>query len=222
MKYYVYVSDTKVDMLLAQIPHDFKTKVATQFKIDLKVLVGSRTVERETEDNRFTRLETVCQFIREYGNVGTVDEPNEYISDELRMRWGPFGDGDPSNAPLVYFGGVTAKTIIGLGGSIDNVIGKPGPANPSAYPHSVPGSIGAILVHYLMKELGLACRNHVDEWEKQEEERLWPHYVRLTTLQMGGPIESLEFLAKRLLEERPWRDEKNIVLATPLYVAMTD
>lgn len=37
MKYYIYISDSKVDMLLAQIPHDFKRRVALQFKVDLKV-----------------------------------------------------------------------------------------------------------------------------------------------------------------------------------------
>ena len=38
MKYYIYISDAKVNMLLAQIPHNIKKKVATEFKIDLKVI----------------------------------------------------------------------------------------------------------------------------------------------------------------------------------------
>src|SRR6266446_5736775 len=220
MKYYVYISDSKVDMLLAQIPHDFKHKVALQFKVDLKILGASRTVETESEDNRVRRLETVCEFISEYGKLGTADEPDDFISDELKMRWGPFGEDDPSNAPLVYFGGLTEKTVIGLGGSINHVIGQPGGSNPSARPHQIPGSIGAILVHYLMKEFGLTSKKHVDEWEIQEEEMLWSHFVEMTTLEMGGPIQRLEFLAKRLLEQPAHGNKKQVVLGTPLYVAM--
>jgi hypothetical protein len=75
-------------MLLSQVPSDEKKKIATEFKIDLKGLGVSRKTERESESNRYTRLEAVVAFIREYGNLGTVDEPNEYIEDELPMSWG--------------------------------------------------------------------------------------------------------------------------------------
>jgi len=38
MKFYLYVSDAKVDMLFSQVPHELKKKVATEWKIDLKLL----------------------------------------------------------------------------------------------------------------------------------------------------------------------------------------
>ena len=104
MKYYVYVSDSKVDMLLSQIPHEVKKKIAAEFKFDLKLLSVSRKSETESEENRFSRLDAVVTFIRQYGNLGSSDEPDEYIQDELLMRWGPYGS-DPKS-PLVYFGGV--------------------------------------------------------------------------------------------------------------------
>ncbi len=37
-KYYIYISDAKMDMLLPQVPHGLKKKVATEFK--LKRLFG--------------------------------------------------------------------------------------------------------------------------------------------------------------------------------------
>ena len=124
MKYYVYISDTKVDMLLAQIPHDTKKKIASEYKVDLKLISTTRKSEIEAEDNRYMRLNTVCNSIRDYGNVGTVNEPSEYFVDTLNMRWGPFGDKDPTKAPLVYFGGGRGGTVIGLGGSIKHLIGS--------------------------------------------------------------------------------------------------
>jgi len=35
MKYYTYISDSKIDMLLPQIPHEVKKKMATKFGFDL-------------------------------------------------------------------------------------------------------------------------------------------------------------------------------------------
>ena len=148
MKYYIYISDTKVDMLLSQIPHEAKKKIATELKFDLKVLSASRKSETDQEDNRFTRLEAVVTFIREYGNIGTVDEPDEYIDDVLPMRWGPYGN-LIEQTPLVYFGGLTERTIVGLGGSMKHVIGSVGDA------YALSASITPILVSYLEKQLGL-------------------------------------------------------------------
>lgn len=134
MKYYIYISDAKVNMLLAQIPHNIKKKVATEFKIDLKILSASHQSETEVEDSRYFKLATVCNFITDYGNVGTVAEPSDYIADTIDMRWGPFGDKEPVKAPLVYFGGVAGDTVIGLGGSMNHVIGAPGESDPPSTP----------------------------------------------------------------------------------------
>ncbi|HJP92113.1 MAG TPA: SAVMC3_10250 family protein [Pyrinomonadaceae bacterium] len=218
MKYYVYISDSKVDMLLAQIPHEFKRKVALQFK----VIAASRTVETENEENRVTRLETVCEFIREYGRLGTADEPDEFFADELKMRWGPFGEDQFKNAPLVYFGGLTQKTVIGLGGSIHHVIGQTGGSSAPARPRGIPGSIGDVLLHYLTKELGLTSKKYVDEWQLRDEEMFRPPFVEMTTLQMRGPLQKLEFMAKRLLDVAAHENRKHILLGTPLYVAMAE
>lgn len=154
--------------------------------------------------------------------MGTVDNPDEFVSDELKMRWGPFGEDDPTKGPLVYFGGLTEKTVVGLGGSLNHVIGQPGTSSPAARPQQISGSIGPILIHYLMKELGMTSKKHVEAWEKMEEDMLWARFVELTTLQMRGSIQKLEFLAKRLLEQPAHENYRHVLLGTPLYVAMAE
>jgi hypothetical protein len=37
MKFYLYISDAKIDMLLPQIAHEAKKKIATEFGFDLKI-----------------------------------------------------------------------------------------------------------------------------------------------------------------------------------------
>jgi len=218
-------------MLLSQIPHGQKKKIATEFKFDLKVLGASRKAETEDEDNRFTRLEAVTAFVREYGNVGSVDEPDEYIEGELLMRWGPYINLYHSEgAPLVYFGGSTDQTIVGLGGSSKHVIGNEGQSQ--AHSHS----ITPYLISYLQEQLGLSSGPKLDyrsqqvveivnfgvPFTDQEREAQPLHAVYLATDQMQGPEQRLEFLAKKLLYGSYPRSEKQILLGTPIYVAMVE
>lgn len=222
MKYYIYISDAKVDMLLPQVPHDIKKKVATEFGIDLKLLTAKRKTEEETDENRISRLETVVKFIQEYGNVGRVDEPDQYVADTLPMRWGPYGWGAAS---YVYFGGETNKTILGLGGSIHHVIGNVG-NSPASSASATPN-----LLSYLRKHV----ETHESEVKNDEDDELisfpagWElRAIHLATTGMQGPLQQLEFLAKRLLHgPNPYPEtdrgaDVQVLLATPLYVAMAD
>lgn len=217
MKFYVYISDAKVDMLLPQIPHDTKQKVATEFGIDLKVLTAKRRSETESEQDRIGRLETVSTFIREHENVGSVDEPDEYIDDTLPMRWGPYGWDD--KAPMVYFGGETKKTILGMGGSVQHVVGSMGSSSPT---HS--HSVTPYLLGYLKERLDIP-----ESHNTEQKRRDWGLMaVHLATTQMRGPLQQLQFLAKRLqygpnpYEERGPSPGMYVLLASPLYVALAD
>jgi hypothetical protein len=198
-------------MILPQIPHEVKKKVATEWRLDLKVFGSTRKEERETDDNRVARLEAVVSFIEEFGDVGSTDEPSEYVEDTLPMRWGPYGwwRGGSLDSPLVYFGGETENTIVGLGGSSKHLLGSTGPS--SAHSHSATPSLMAVLGKELALDLG-------------EDERPYPplEAVWLATTQMEGPRQTMHFLAKKLLFGRSERGSRNVLLASPLYVTLAD
>jgi len=225
MKYYLYISDAKVDMLLPQIPHDVKTRIATEFKFDLKLLSAARKTETESADDRVTRLEAVVAFIREYGNLGSVDQPDEYIEGDLDMRWGPYINAySDRESPLIYFGGVSEQTIVGLGGSAKHVLG-----NTSLSPaHS--HSATPFLVYRLAKELGLSMESENltgnlvgNTSTDQFDSEYWSlRAVELATTQMKGPLQQVEFVAKRLLYGKGNSKKKKVLLGTPLYVAMVE
>lgn len=225
MKYYLYISDAKVDMLLPQIPHEVKKRIATEFKFDLKLLSASRKTETESDDNRFTRLEAVVAFIREYGNLGSIDQPNEYVEGSLEMRWGPYiKEYSDKESPLIYFGGATEQTIVGLGGSAKHILGNT--SLSPAYSHSAT----PFLVYRLVKELGLDLESESPAGNLVENTPLnqydsdyWSlRAVELATTQMKGPKQQVEFVAKRLLYGNGHFKKKKVLLATPLYVAMIE
>jgi hypothetical protein len=135
MKYYLYISDAKVDMLYPQIPHDSKSRVSTELGFDVKFAKASRKVEKESEDNRYTRLEAVVQFIEDSGALGSLDNPGEYVRATLPMRFAPWGrkgkvqdryGGSVSraSAQFVCFVGKSASHYILLWGSWKHVLGN--------------------------------------------------------------------------------------------------
>jgi Family of unknown function (DUF7019)/TIR domain len=198
-KYYVYISESKINMLYAQYAQGG--------------LIKSAHVESTG------KLDAVLSDLARSGHIGTIDEPKEYFSGALPMRWGPcvfpyFPELTPS--PLVYFGGATQTTIVGLGGSAKHVIGEVGSARPGAH-SSLP-----YFILQLRKELGESVRGQLGD----DDQGLMA--VCVATLRAKGPSQDLEFVAKRLAYgpcpaglflNKP--EQEKVLVGTPLYVAMS-
>ena len=208
MKYYIYISDAKVDMLLPQIPRAAKRKIATEFKIDLKVLSASRKAETDISEDRITRLEAVSSFIREYGNVGSIANPDAYIFDSMTLRMAIL------HYRYLYFGGQTENTILGLSGSVFHLLGhQNGPQLKGAFVTSslLTGVVAS------MQSSSLSSSDNLNLYRATER-------ANMSMKGLNVPEEKFEFLARRLLYEPA--DEQyrthNLLLATPLYVSIND
>jgi hypothetical protein len=120
VRHYAYVSDTKVEMLYAQIPEKQRARIITELKLDLKAVAVS-VKDSPTEETRYSKLKVVDQYLRDHEEVGSIDNPRAYFAGTAMMKWCPFGRED-----IVYFGGATEQTVFGLGGSMKQVIGSGG------------------------------------------------------------------------------------------------
>lgn len=137
MKYYIYISDTKVDMLYPQIPKSILKKNASSLSIDLKFFGAKLSLgikNNQTDETRIAKVRIVSEYIEKHLDVGTIDAPSTYFKGNLPMRYTIFAD---STNQVVYFGGTTTHRIVGLGGSPEHLIGnKPsasqGPVMPSS------------------------------------------------------------------------------------------
>src|ERR671925_521852 len=79
-------------MLFAQIPTKLRRRVASELKIDLKIVAATLT-PTTPQDSRYSKLELVETFLRKHAAVGSVDEPDAYFGGRLEMTWGPMFDG---------------------------------------------------------------------------------------------------------------------------------
>ena len=200
MKYYYYISDAKVNMLLPQIGDVRIKKISKSLGVDFKVFSVKRDVEYETDD-RIARLEAVVSFIREFGELGTVDKPDKYIEDSLPMT------SIMLQGEIAYFTGSLGGTVIGLGGSKKHLIG----AETSGSIH-----LGGSVPNAILKALSESSVESLKAYEKDSALFKVKRLCEFSHEQ--NPLENLRFMAKRLLMEK----NGSVILASPLYVTKED
>ncbi|MFD4504907.1 DUF7019 family protein, partial [Streptomyces sp. NPDC058457] len=116
----------------------FDRRATTEASASVKLFSIRRSVEAQVPD-RTARLERVLQYLEETGQVGSVDEPGAFFKGVLPMQWGPLRS--EGGGSLVYFGGRTERTVLGLGGAGHHVLG----GSPSQAQEFVPSSTPAIV-----------------------------------------------------------------------------
>jgi hypothetical protein len=211
-RYFVYISDSKVDMLLQQIDPGATRKRTAEVSVDLKVLKGKRGVQDAVGADRTERLERVVRHLTDFGDLGSVDEPGQFFWGLLPLRWGPLIGAD--GFPLVYFGGRTEATVLGLGGSRRHVFGAPptgeldSPLSRSQLPSLLDGIVK-------QPEIAAAVTGE-DDGDAEA-----CHTVHRATIDLRGPAQNMEFIAKRLLHGTT-ADGDSVLLGSPLYVALVD
>ncbi|WP_329558554.1 SAVMC3_10250 family protein [Streptomyces uncialis] len=229
-RYYLYISDAKVDMLLSQTDPGWARKRTSEVGLDLKVVTARRSVESASAD-RVARLERVVRFLQDHGDIGDVDEPGQYFGGLLPMQWGLVGDDD-----TVYFGGRTRRTILGLGGASAHVLGAAtrAAADAGAPPPPAPDRLSASLLPVLLHRIATpadddfvlrpAAPGPQDALAAADTDALATVAQANSTLR--GPAQHVEFLAKRLLSgPSPYPElhgDRTVLLGTPLYVALAD
>jgi hypothetical protein len=228
LKYYIYVSRTKVDMLYAQIPLEERRDLAAKLNLDLSepaISVGPSAV---VDEALLAKTNLVVELLVEKGLVGTVDRPKAYFGGQHVLRWGLYGGGlyGDDVDKFVYFGAEVENTIIGLGGSRRHVVGQVGASNPHS--HSATPALCTILA----QELGMELSESTESWLQgmqprrgRDLNRLALRAVALASSQMDGPIQRIEFVARKLLDGScSHNDGSNrlVVLGSPIYAALVD
>lgn len=222
-RYYLYISDSKVDMLLGQIDPAFKDRRTSEFSMSLRLFGARRSTESSVGDERTARLERVVRHLEEHGVLGAVDEPEQFFWGLMPMRWGPFA-GDPRSS-LIYFGGRSEGTIVGLGGSSGHMLGSASQPDRLLSPSLMPSLLRGLSAD---PEIAALFDDRAEGADAHEADRNALRAVHLANTLLSGPLQNAEFVAKRLLHgpspypEHDPRDGMSVLLGSPLYVALVD
>ena len=194
LKDYVYISDTKVDVLFAQIEEPMLKNITASLGLDFKLIkvTVSGDLGRRHE-HRVQRLETVLAYLEKSCGFGTIDNPDAYIKEpNLNMTWGEI----EGKTPALFFAGLTDRTAVGLGGSLHHLTGQTGSATATAS-----------MSYTLLKLLRRVDEERTPKQRKRDDDDSL-YIVEDAVREMIGPREPMEFVAKRLLFGRTRRTEK--------------
>lgn len=220
MRYFTYISDAKVDMLLPQVPGTLRQRIAAKVGFDIKLLSGSIETERTSLDTRVARVEVVESYILETESIGTPGKPESWIRGDAEARVAHIGEG------AIMFVAETPEWTLALGGSAHHLIGAVRRDDVKVGYSFLPRLIK------LLQEMDAGAFQFVQlqlpddavpgYWTTGLGSGVdaWVALIREAFLQVKGPSQRITFLAKRLLSHQ---DPGHIVtIATPLYVALED
>src|SRR5262245_27246882 len=113
-RFYIYISDAKVDMLFAQIPESLIKRFAAELTLDVKLL-SIKVATREAPETRFSRVMAVTKYLRENDSIGLVASGKTFVEAEgAPMRWGLVGIDESKS--IVFFGGQVGEFRVFLTG----------------------------------------------------------------------------------------------------------
>lgn len=214
LRYYLYISTTKVRMLSDQMVSRRQVKRSTEAGFSLKLFSAKQTVESAGETEA-SLLDRVVEQLQADGLVGTVVDPGEYFAGEAVMRWKVIGA--PETGRAAVFAGEIEGTTVVLGGSDHHLLGDPG-SEGQAHPSR---SLPPVLLDRLaaMSELeDERTRGLIDDAAGRESEA---ETVLRAAEVLGGVRQTLTFAAKTLYEGEATVDgrTRRVLLGSPLYVA---
>ena len=219
MDYYLYISDSKVDMLFSQIPQKTKSKITSEFGVNTGLVKAAVKSERDIAPSAssIARLQAVTKHIRQSEKIGTINDPASWIEDTQYARIIFLR----SNKNIVFFVGKTSsENRFALGGSAAHIFSGPGPK-----PEGV--TIGWSFLPYLLQGLetivrgreisGFSMKSLAKGYESE-----WMDIIKTAEGSALEPEIKINFMVKRLLIGEYENDSGVGILATPLYVSMAD
>lgn len=214
-RHFLYVSDTKVDMLYDQIPKPVLSRIAAEATVNLQVV----SVKLKEADNpgpvRADKLAVVERYVDSNYDVGSLDRigAEGYFRGRMRMRWGAVGENIGS--PMVLFLGRGGRDTVALGGALEHVIGSRHQPRDLALPPSAFPALVDTLLGTANDPEGRVVEGRAslasDDFDLRSAEEF----------SLPGPAQPVEFLATAWADGEVTRDgdRRHVVLGSPWYVA---
>ncbi len=200
MRFLVYVSRSKVDMLYPQIPQRFFKSFEAELKLNLGLVsTGGKGTTNQRSEELTAKLNVVSSYILEHEPVGTLQMPKKYISGSLPLKYGVVRE---YASDVAFFGGEFEGTTLAMIGSSDSLVGS---AQHTDVNHSP--------FYYTLKFLN----QQIESDSPSTDQPPYCTYKEAADIALSNvtPVaHALEFLALVL------HHEVKLVVATPIYIAL--
>jgi hypothetical protein len=219
MRYYQYISEAKVEMLLPQIPLSLKQRISAEIGVDIGILSGRLSAQMDTMDNLVARAQAVENYIIKHEGAGTsINSDKGWFYGEYSAVILHFD----TNSNVVFWMLKRPDAIVMLGGSSKHLIG-----NVSTNSISPSLSFAPDLIEKIYDYRKLLLRLPESELESSlsvgVSGKPWTNLISEVHFMLEGKRsmeQRIGFLARRLLFDEI--GEKPVVLATPLLVYLAE
>jgi hypothetical protein len=233
LKTYVYISETKVKMLYDQIEEQDRS-TSKEVGIDIKFFKAGIKTDVAPRTTLISKLNRVMDVLTHGAQIGSLQEPKQYVSGAMKMKWGTTG------YDMALFVGKVAGTIVLLGGSEVHLIGesgvpegsleaprarRPTSAMPPIFRHmselarTLRAQEGAGSTTTSASSSGVALGSVESVGERQEliENSL------LVADKFRAPTQELEFVARQyVLGKSEAAPRRKVLIGSPIYVALAE
>jgi hypothetical protein len=206
-KFYIYISDAKVDNIYPDIPQNIWDKISVELKVGLPIL--NAVIKKKDDDEaqktaRRKRLKKVTNYIKKKLPVGSINDPKKYFEGTLPMR-----RGYPDKTKVVLFTGETDKTVLALSGSPHHMLDArlESGVDPSCISTEAVNIFKAIAEAARIPVTSDIIKGNIPQ-------------VRQLIQGINGPQQNYEFLAFRVHDQKSVSGGHNLLLGTPIYIAL--
>ena len=213
--YFVYISDSKVEMLYEQIPWSGRKRLSYELGIDFRI-VKAKFSNVKSNVAQSTKIKMIEKYISR--RTGTVYSPRSYFSAEIEMIWGPYWQSEEIFENFVYFGGESQGIHVGLGGTMTNCLG----VSPNFGENITSFSLSSYLLSALArgKEIPDVRGIYSKGYRLRDIKNDALSAVVLANGSLAYPKQRMKFLAKRFLHGVV--DSRMVLIGSPIYVAHAD
>lgn len=210
IKYYLYLSQVKIEMLWGQISIADRKSISAELKVNIGVIsAGIRANDKE--ETIYNQLKVVSEYLQKNKHIGTLDSPGKFFRGTINMSWQELSFyNDPNfDGKMVLFSGVDdgSNKIVGLVGSAAHIVGMK---------NLEPDSLGYAKPSFWMKiseELNPPNEKEIND-NLSDVGNMIDYQARRR--KDGPPKQRLEFIAKTYMSK------DGFILGSPIYVAESD
>lgn len=230
MRYFLYISDAKVNMLLSQIPSETKAVIEAKLGFNIGLLSGDIKTKRTSLEDKVQRLAAVEKHLLSTQVIGSCDKPEAWIRGEgsaIVAQLLPSGEGRWSNgrgAEAVFFILRTENSLVAMGGSSHHLIGSTS-TNQCVSGMSFAPSLLDAFAEISDSPMILQMTEERFKYNSQvgiarTATHPWTRVIIDAAQNLSGASQNISFIAKRLMSEDCYGT--TVTLATPLYVEQVD
>ena len=201
-KYYLYISSTKVENLLPQIPPKFVKSFEAEIKVNTGIFSATVRGKPASEQPELSaQVGLLSAYLESKEQIGSITLPDRYIKDVAPLQYGVVAE---YASDIAFFGGYSNGVKVGLIGASSSLVGGVSSSDANHAPY-----------YYTLKFLNGLARSDGDVSSDP------PYYSYSQAIDIAlkslPPVTSrVEFLARTLYAK------SDVIVATPIYVALID